>query len=1337
MAAARKIQVTAHIEVEWLQGQTAQATCPNCGYTGEVTQVLATNYTPPGQALRFIQHLCPRCSVRFVDDMHTMDYEGEHLIELGWHSHQAQIGAGIWPITAPLTRLRKPAGTRVLEIGGAYGFALDFCEQIYGWKGEGFDPSPLAACGARELGLNIRKDYFTEVNLAEGPWNVIVATEVVEHIPNPPDFLRLLRAALADDGILVLTTPDAECITPKLAIADLPAILAPDAHLVLQTAQSLEHVLRETGFTQITIRREGMTLIAYASPSPFTLIEDFAAGHDAYRRYLAKRAALTVPGCDTQLGFAGRALFEAVNASDWDMAQTAWTALRAGVSARFGYELETLNALPPGCAEADLAGLIQKIPLGLGIILFSRALWRLNQGESRAALHPLFGLAQQAIAALRNALAKRSLVDGLAANIADLAAVELLLCAAEAAEPESVAGLLERGDVLTGWRGFVALVNAGAFALAAELKDKLLPDLPGEDIPAGLRHDALLSLANFYLAPGADAALAFPVAEALGEECRDVILGGFTRLVNASRYEEALAAARRYGIAALAGGAGGTARDARLAQIVLDLAVGDPAEVPARLLGLEIEPERRDVLLLEAFIRLVNASRYDEALDFIAAHDVSTLAARVGGEVAKNTALARMVLDLAAGDPAEIPARLQGLEIAPERRDTLLLEAFIRLVNASRYDEALDFIAAHDVSTLAARVGGEVANNTALARMVLDVAAGDPAEIPVRLLGLEIESERRDVLLLEAFIRLVNASRYEEALDFIAAHDVSALAVRVGGEVANNTALARMVLDLAAGDPAEIPVRLEGLEIAPERRDALLLEAFIRLVNASRYDEALAFIAAHDVSALAARVGGEVANNTALARMVLDLAAGDPAEIPARLEGLEIAPERRDTLLLEAFIRLVNASRYDEALAFIAAHDVSALAMRVGGEVANNTALARMVLDLAAGDPAEIPARLQGLEIDPERCNVLLLEAFIRLVNASRYDEALNFSATHDAPELLRRAGGKTSADAAIALAVLELELGNPALVPEHLAGPNMPAERADALILGAFTQMVNTARYDEAEALAANTPCFAQLQTMAGEAAADARFAAMMLDLQRGRVVAAVQQMQALAQAGADATALATLYVDAFIRLVNDGDFAQARTLAEGEGIEQRLKHCTAPAQQDALAALLQLELQPGGAPANVPARLATLRPTQMGAAQLRELLLIAFTTLVNQQEYATARMLLPQVEPELRALRPPFDTAGRDALFSAGALDLDGHQWQRSANAFARLRDELAKTAPPGTAPGPLFWPALRGEVVALHRLERFEEATLLLQDAIGTYPGAPEDLRQHVETHETFSL
>ena len=76
-----------------------------------------------------------------------------------------------------------------------------------------------------------------------------------------------------------------------------------------------------------------MSLVAYASPSPFVLNEDAAAGRAMYRRYLVERAGLTAPGSDLQLGFAGRGVFEAANDGDAAGAEAAWAALVQGVKA--------------------------------------------------------------------------------------------------------------------------------------------------------------------------------------------------------------------------------------------------------------------------------------------------------------------------------------------------------------------------------------------------------------------------------------------------------------------------------------------------------------------------------------------------------------------------------------------------------------------------------------------------------------------------------------------------------------------------------------------------------------------------------------------------------------------------------------------------------------------------------------------------------------------------------------------------------------------------------------------------------------------------------------------
>ncbi|MDE2239251.1 MAG: class I SAM-dependent methyltransferase, partial [Rhodospirillales bacterium] len=859
--------------------------CRNCGHEGEVEQILAADFIPPGKHFELILQICPRCTARFVDHVPPMDYAAEELIELGWHIYQAQVGAGLWPIVVPLAAIDKPAGARILEIGGGYGFGLDICVQALGWQGVGYDPSPLGDYGRRELGLDLRKDYFTEDRLKDGKWDVIVATEVIEHLDDPPGFLRLMRKAIAEDGVLVLTTPDGACITPALSNDELVSPLAAGAHLVLQTVQSLRMALEEAGFAYTDVQSEQLGLTAYASAAPLTLRDDPHRARALYRHYLGQRAASAVLGSDTQIGFATRELFDAANDGDFEAADIAWKILCDGVRQRYGLELETLTALPEGCGTASLSELAARMPLGLGLIFFARAMRKLASGESRVAVRPLLELVLQGVNALQQALAQRALDDKLADNIEGIVRLELLLCDAEAGRPEVAEALLALNDKVAGWRGFVALVNAGAFSAAARLRDGLGAE-PDAEIPDGLRRDVLLSLANFHLASDGDAALALPVADELA-------------------------------------------------------ALGMPA----------------------------------------------------------------------------------------------------------------------------------------------------------------------------------------------------------------------------------------------------------------------------------------------------------------------------DEIRLGSFVRLVNGGRYEEALALTARHDVAAMAARAGGEAARDAGLAQAVLELAVGDPALVPGLLAMADVVPARCVELLLGAFTSLVNDARYEEADNLAETH---ALLSRLDGQK------------------------------------------------------------------------GQAEEDARWAAMMLDLQQGRTDEAVARILALENAGGDKALLAGFYVDCFIRLVNDGRYDAARAM---DGVEHRLPLCREMLRQDALAALVMLDAQPGGQGGRVPARLSALAAVQMPQERVTELTLAALSVLGNRGESEAARQVLKLAEPLFIKARAPFEAAVRDALFAAGVLHMqEKTEWPRGAATFAKLRDSLVKEHPPGedepAPPAPLFWPALRGELVVLQNLKRGEEAVGLLRTYLPAYRDAPEDLRMQVE-------
>jgi len=234
-----------------------------------------------------------------------------------------QQGAGISLITTLLARTGRPAGSRLLDVGCGFGFGLDFAIRTMGWQAQGIDPARIAGLGREMLGVPIESRYLgdDEPEL-KSACEVVMASEVIEHVASPIGFARTLRNVLRLGGILVLTTPDAADLRPQTAPGALVGLLSPGWHLIFQTRQSLRRLLRRVGFSDIVIEKDGNSLVAYASDRPFRLETDRNVPRAAYVGYLAGRAREFAPEHDLLLGFAGRALQEAANDGDTEAGET-------------------------------------------------------------------------------------------------------------------------------------------------------------------------------------------------------------------------------------------------------------------------------------------------------------------------------------------------------------------------------------------------------------------------------------------------------------------------------------------------------------------------------------------------------------------------------------------------------------------------------------------------------------------------------------------------------------------------------------------------------------------------------------------------------------------------------------------------------------------------------------------------------------------------------------------------------------------------------------------------------------------------------------------------------
>lgn len=70
---------------------------------------------------------------------------------------------------------------------------------------------------ARAFRLDLDQE-FTAEDVGGAQYRCVLAVEIIEHLHNPFQFLNSLRNVLADDGILILTTPNIESALSRLQI---------------------------------------------------------------------------------------------------------------------------------------------------------------------------------------------------------------------------------------------------------------------------------------------------------------------------------------------------------------------------------------------------------------------------------------------------------------------------------------------------------------------------------------------------------------------------------------------------------------------------------------------------------------------------------------------------------------------------------------------------------------------------------------------------------------------------------------------------------------------------------------------------------------------------------------------------------------------------------------------------------------------------------------------------------------------------------------------------------------------------------------------------------------
>lgn len=475
--------------LQWLQGEI-RAWCPLCGEEGPKGAVLATDHVLPGHP-RITLLRCPACGVAFLQDLTPPDYEISVAQQLDYYVEQ---GAGIDIIVAPLLRLSSGSVRRCLDVGCSFGFSLDFSRFAFGWEVLGVDPSPLAEAGAAALDLPIHRCYFSaDLDLGPEPFDLVLCSEILEHLAEPHALFVAMRERLSPEGLLVLSTPNLAIVRRETEEGVLGRALSPGFHLMLYDRDSLALLLAKAGFSEVRIEESPETLRAFAACSPEALARmrpaEPAPERTLLRAYFGARAASAPAESALACGFAWRHFKECVNAGLYKEAAASRIAVARIYRERFGIDLER---------PAEVADWLQRRPrpFNMAGVLFLSGILELNGLGRPDQAADCFAAAIAAGTALLDEQRPTGLCDGETEAFTMLSHKHLPMALA-ATDPdravrelEVVASLSEVSPELlaeTLAQTFVRLVHAGAYTAAERLEPRVLRQVEeGETDPGAL-----------------------------------------------------------------------------------------------------------------------------------------------------------------------------------------------------------------------------------------------------------------------------------------------------------------------------------------------------------------------------------------------------------------------------------------------------------------------------------------------------------------------------------------------------------------------------------------------------------------------------------------------------------------------------------------------------------------------------------------------------------------------------------------------------------------------------------------------------------------------------------
>jgi 2-polyprenyl-3-methyl-5-hydroxy-6-metoxy-1,4-benzoquinol methylase len=207
-----------------------------------------------------------------VYDRISPDAHGTGLVE-GRLDPLRYNGQSDDPREAPgILRALMPEGARVLDVGCGTGSVTVVANRGKANQVLAIEPDAHRSVVARDRGIEVVCGFLNEEFMAQrGPFDVIVFSDVLEHLPSPDDMLKLAISGLKPGGIILASVPNVAHWSMRLNLLFgrfnyTETGLCDATHLRWFTQSSLERLFTSQGLELVAARHSsGVFLSVYKS----------------------------------------------------------------------------------------------------------------------------------------------------------------------------------------------------------------------------------------------------------------------------------------------------------------------------------------------------------------------------------------------------------------------------------------------------------------------------------------------------------------------------------------------------------------------------------------------------------------------------------------------------------------------------------------------------------------------------------------------------------------------------------------------------------------------------------------------------------------------------------------------------------------------------------------------------------------------------------------------------------------------------------------------------------------------------------------------------------------